>query len=79
MKKKQLPLKKKLHKSIKNCQEPMKEIYLFYFFQAAITLSIMTLPHTWKTLDKTSLLNSVKWSYINDQHTKLSFDIFWNN
>ena len=70
--------KRNFHKSKNNCQEPIKVIYLFYIFQAAITPAIMPTPHTWKTLDETSLLNTIKWTYINDQNMKLSFDIFWN-
>ena len=70
--------KRNVHKSNNNCQEPIKVIYLFYIFQAAITPAIMSTPHTWKTLDETSLLNTIKWTYINDQNMKLSFDIFWN-
>ena len=78
MKKKIFLLKRNLQKPKKNCQEPLKVIYLFHFFQAAITLSIIPRPHTWKTLDETSLLNTVKWTYINNQHMKLSFDTFCN-
>ena len=77
--KKNITLFKKIHTNLKkNYQEPLKTICLFYFFQAAITMSLIPMPHIWKTLDETSLLNTIKSTYINDQHMKLSFDIFWN-